>query len=93
MSARSWTIFAAVSLLWGIPYLFIKIAVNGGVTPGLLAWGRVTIAAVVLLALARRSGSLRALRGRWKWLAVYGIVEISIPFPPARRWRAAIARW
>jgi drug/metabolite transporter (DMT)-like permease len=81
MSARSWTIFAAVSLLWGIPYLFIKIAVNGGVTPGLLAWGRVAIAAVVLLALARRSGSLPALRGRWKWLAVYGIVEISIPFP------------
>jgi drug/metabolite transporter (DMT)-like permease len=74
-------IFAAVSTLWGIPYLLIKIAINGGVTPGVLAWGRITLAAVVLLALARRSGSLRRLRGRWRWLALYGIVEISIPFP------------
>jgi drug/metabolite transporter (DMT)-like permease len=81
MSARAWTIFAAVSTLWGIPYLFIKVAVNGGVTPGVLAWGRVTLAAFVLLALARRSGSLRSLRGRWRWLVLYGIVEVCIPFP------------
>jgi drug/metabolite transporter (DMT)-like permease len=81
MSTRAWSIFAAVSTLWGIPYLLIKIAVNGGVTPGLLAWGRITLAALVLLALARRSGSLRALRGRWRWLALYAVVEISIPFP------------
>ena len=81
MSARAWTIFAAVSTLWGIPYLFIKLAVNGGVTPGVLAWGRITLAAIVLLALARRSGSLRGLRGRWRWLALYAIVEVSIPFP------------
>jgi drug/metabolite transporter (DMT)-like permease len=81
MSPRAWILFAAVSTLWGIPYLFIKVAVDGGVTPGVLAWGRVTLAAIVLLALARRSGSLRALRGRWPWLALYAIVEISIPFP------------
>jgi drug/metabolite transporter (DMT)-like permease len=81
MSARTWTIFAAVSTLWGIPYMFIKIAVNGGVTPGVLAWGRVALASVVLLSLARRSGSLRDLRGRWRWLGLYGLVEISIPFP------------
>lgn len=81
MSPRAWTLFAAVSSLWGIPYLFIKIAVDGGVTPGVLAWGRVTLGALVLLVLARRSGSLRGLRGRWRWLALYAVVEISIPFP------------
>ena len=75
-------IFAAVSTLWGIPYLLIKIAVNGGVTPGLLAWGRITLGALVLLGLARRSGSLRGLSGRWRWLALYAVVEVSIPFPP-----------
>jgi len=74
-------IFAAVSTLWGIPYLLIKIAVNGGVTPGLLAWGRITLGALVLLGLARRSGSLRGLSGRWRWLALYAVVEVSIPFP------------
>jgi drug/metabolite transporter (DMT)-like permease len=35
----------------------------------------------VLLALAARAGVLGALRGRWRWLAVYGVVEIAIPFP------------
>ena len=81
MSTRAWMLFAAVSTLWGIPYLFIKIAVNGGVTPGVLAWGRITLGALVLLGLARQAGSLRSLRGRWRWLALYGIVEVSIPFP------------
>jgi drug/metabolite transporter (DMT)-like permease len=81
MSTRAWSLFAAVSTLWGIPYLFIKIAVDGGMTPGVLAWGRVTLAAVVLLALAARAGALRQLRGRWRWLVAYGVVEISIPFP------------
>lgn len=74
-------LFAAVSTLWGIPYLLIKLAVNGGMTPGVLAWGRITLAALILLGLAHRSGSLRALRGRWRWLALYAVVEVSIPFP------------
>ena len=41
MSARAWTAFAAVSTLWGIPYLFIKVAVDDGVPPIFLAWSRV----------------------------------------------------
>ena len=81
MSARAWVAFAAVSTLWGIPYLFIKIAVDDGVPPAFLAWSRVAMAAVVLLALAWRSGLLPSLRGRWRWLALYALFEISIPFP------------
>ena len=42
MSARAWAAFAAVSVLWGIPYLFIKVAVDDGVPPAFLAWARVT---------------------------------------------------
>jgi hypothetical protein len=37
MSKRAWMAFASVSVLWGIPYLFIKIAVDDGVPPGLAA--------------------------------------------------------
>jgi drug/metabolite transporter (DMT)-like permease len=81
MSRRAWLAFAAMSLIWGVPYLFIKIAVQGGVTPLVLAWGRVTLAAIVLLTLAWRAGSLRTIRGHWRWLVAYGIAEISIPFP------------
>jgi drug/metabolite transporter (DMT)-like permease len=81
MSRRAWTAFALVSVLWGIPYLFIKIAIDYGFPPVALAWARITLAAIILLALAARAGTLRSLRGRWPWLIAYGIVEVSIPFP------------
>src|SRR3954470_3508263 len=81
MSARAWVSFAAVSTLWGMPYLFIKVAVDDGVPPVVLAWVRVVLGAAVLLGLAWRAGTLRALRGRWRWLAVFGVVEIAVPFP------------
>jgi drug/metabolite transporter (DMT)-like permease len=81
MSRRAWAAFGAVSLIWGIPYLFIKIAVRGGVPPAMVAWGRVTLAAIVLLGLAGRAGTLGTLRGRWRWIAAYAVAEISIPFP------------
>ena len=81
MSARAWSAFAAVSILWGIPYLFIKIAVDDGVPPAFLAWVRVVLGAGVLLALAWRLGLLSTVRGRWTWIAVFGVVEIAIPFP------------
>jgi drug/metabolite transporter (DMT)-like permease len=81
MSRRAWISFAAMSVIWGASYLFIKIAVDGGVPPLVLAWGRVTLAAVVLVALAWRAGTLPTLRRGWRWLAVYAVAEISIPFP------------
>jgi drug/metabolite transporter (DMT)-like permease len=81
MSARAWIAFAAVSTLWGIPYLFIKVAVDDGVPPAFLAWVRVVLGAAVLLALAWWAGVLGAVRGRWRWLAVFGVIEIAIPFP------------
>ncbi|MEP6954994.1 MAG: DMT family transporter [Solirubrobacteraceae bacterium] len=81
MSRRAWAGFGAVATLWGIPYLFIRIAVDDGVPPVFLAWARVTMAAAVLLVLAWRAGVLPSLRGRWPWVAAYAIVEIAIPFP------------
>jgi drug/metabolite transporter (DMT)-like permease len=79
VSARGWGLFAAVSVVWGMPYLFIKIAVDDGLSPGFVAWSRVALAAVVLLPLALRTGALRGLPMRW--LVVFAIVEICIPFP------------
>jgi drug/metabolite transporter (DMT)-like permease len=81
MSSRAWAAFAAVSTLWGTSYLFIKLAVDDGVPPVFLAWTRVTLGGAVLLALAWRAGALPALRGRGRWLLLYAIVEIAIPFP------------
>jgi drug/metabolite transporter (DMT)-like permease len=81
MSARAWTGFAAMSVVWGIPYLFIKVAVDGGLSPAFIAWVRVVLAAAILLLLARRAGLLPSLRGHFRWLALYAVLEIAIPFP------------
>ena len=81
MSAKAWAAFAAMAFLWGIPYLFIKVAVDDGVPPVFLAWARIVIAAVVLLALAWRAGTLGSVRGRWRWILFFAVAEIAIPFP------------
>ncbi len=81
MSSRAWAAFAAVSALWGIPYLFIKIAVDGGVSPGFLAWARVVLAAALLLLFAWRAGVLGPVRAYWRVLIIFSIVEIVVPYP------------
>ncbi|MEA2211493.1 MAG: hypothetical protein QOF83_1441 [Solirubrobacteraceae bacterium] len=81
MTRRAWIAFAVVSVLWGIPYLFIKYAERGGLTPTTIAWGRVTLAAALLLGVAARGRTLSALRGRWRWLTAYAFFEVVIPFP------------
>src|SRR3954468_10794271 len=81
MSARARAAFATVSTLWGIPYLFIKVAVDDGVPPAFLAFVRVALGAAVLMALAWKAGALAPLRGRWRWMTVYATFEIAIPFP------------
>jgi drug/metabolite transporter (DMT)-like permease len=72
--------FAVVSLLWGTPYLFVKVALDDGVPAMFVAWFRIIFAAALLMALAWRAGQLASLRGHWKWLAVYGLIELAMPF-------------
>lgn len=81
MSARAWFQFIAVSVLWGIPYLFIKVAVEDGVPPAFLAWARVALGSILLLLIAWRAGLLPSLRGHWTWIAAYAFAEIVVPFP------------
>ncbi|HEU4976601.1 MAG TPA: DMT family transporter [Baekduia sp.] len=81
MSARAWTAFATVATLWGIPYLFIKIAVDDGMPPIFLSWARVTLAAVVLLVLSGRAGVLGTTRAHLRWIAAYAVLELVVPLP------------
>jgi drug/metabolite transporter (DMT)-like permease len=78
MTTRGWALFAAVSVVWGIPYLFIKVAVDD-LSPGFVAWSRVAMAALILLPIAWRTGALRNLPVRW--LAAFAFFEITMPFP------------
>jgi drug/metabolite transporter (DMT)-like permease len=80
MTARGWLLFAAVSVVWGVPYFFIKVAVDADVPPGFVAWARVALAAVILLPLARGRGALAGLRGRWRAIAAYAACEVAVPF-------------
>ena len=73
--------FAAVAILWGIPYLWIKVVVDEGVSPAFLAWVRIVLGGGVLLVLARRAGTLGGLRGRWRWLVLFALTELAVPFP------------
>jgi drug/metabolite transporter (DMT)-like permease len=70
-----------VAILWGIPYLWIKIVVDEGVSPALLAWVRIVLGGAVLLGLAGRAGTLGGLRGRGRWLAIFAVTELAVPFP------------
>jgi drug/metabolite transporter (DMT)-like permease len=80
MSARAWTLFAAMSVLWGIPYLFIKLAVED-LSPAMVAFGRTAVAFAVLLPYAWQKGVLRGLGARWRILLAYTLVEIALPWP------------
>lgn len=81
MTKRGWLAFSLLSAIWGVPYLFIRIAVRGGVPPLVLAWVRVTMASVILLALAAQAGKLSGLRGRWRAIVAYAVAEVTLPFP------------
>ena len=80
MSTRGWALFAAASVIWGIPYLFIKIAVDE-LSPSVVAWSRLALAAAVLLPVAWKLGALRGLRERWRILTVFAAVEMAVPWP------------
>jgi drug/metabolite transporter (DMT)-like permease len=71
--------FAAMSVIWGIPYLLIKIAV-GGVPVPVLVLCRVAIGAALLLPVAIRRGQLAVLLPRWRWLVLFAFAEIIVPW-------------
>jgi drug/metabolite transporter (DMT)-like permease len=79
MTRRGLLLFAALCLIWGIPYLFIRIAV-GELTPATLVFLRTFVAALVLLPIAARQGALRPVLERWRPLLVFAGVEIAIPW-------------
>jgi len=79
MSRRGWLLFAAMGVIWGIPYLLIKVA-DGGVSVPVLVCTRVALGSLLLLPAAIRGGHLRALKGYVGWLAAFTMFEIVGPF-------------
>jgi len=79
VTGRAWALFAAVTVLWGVPYLFIRVAVEE-VSPPVVVLARTLLAAALLAPFALAGGSLAALRGRRRELALLALVEIAVPF-------------
>ena len=80
MSARAWLLFAAVSVVWGVPYFLIKVAVDADVPPAFVAWSRVVLGAALLLPLALKRQALRGLKRHRVAIAAYAGCEIAVPF-------------
>ena len=79
MSKRGWLLFAAMGLIWGVPYLFIKVAV-GSLTPATLVLLRTALAAALLLPVAAARGELRPLLRHWKPLLAFTVAELAVPW-------------
>lgn len=79
MSRRGWALFAAMSVIWGLPYLLIKVAV-GGVPVPVLVLARVSLGAALLLPIALRRKQVAALKPVWPWLLLFAVVEIILPW-------------
>ncbi|OLE21759.1 MAG: hypothetical protein AUG49_21210 [Catenulispora sp. 13_1_20CM_3_70_7] len=79
MSRKGWSLFGVMSILWGIPYLFIRVAVRE-VDPLVVVFVRVGIAAALLVPAAVYRGAIARLRGRWPAVALLALVQIVGPF-------------
>jgi drug/metabolite transporter (DMT)-like permease len=79
VSRRGWVLFATMCVVWGIPYVLIKVAV-GGVSVPMVVFARTALGALVLLPLALRPGQLGALRRAWRPLVAFAALEMIVPW-------------
>ena len=79
MSRRALLLFAAMCVIWGIPYLFIRIAVSE-LPPVVLVFARTAVGALILIPIALARDELRGLFARWLPLVAFAALEIGLPW-------------
>ncbi|HEY3922265.1 MAG TPA: DMT family transporter [Gaiellaceae bacterium] len=79
MTRRGWVLFLVMCVVWGVPYLMIRVAVRE-VSPATLVFLRSGAAALLLLPLAGARGELRLMLPRWRPLLAFALVEIALPW-------------
>jgi drug/metabolite transporter (DMT)-like permease len=79
VTRRGWALFVVMSVIWGIPYLLIKVADTGVPVP-VLVFGRTAIGALMLAPLALRRREVSPIRAHWRWLVVFALVEVILPW-------------
>jgi drug/metabolite transporter (DMT)-like permease len=79
MTRRGLLLFVSMAIIWGIPYLFIRVAV-AEISPPVLVFLRTLIATAILLPVALLRIDLRAVLVHWRWVAAFAAIEIAIPW-------------
>jgi drug/metabolite transporter (DMT)-like permease len=79
VTRRGWALFAAMSVIWGVPYLLIKVAVDE-VETVVVVFARTSVAAVVLVPLALRQGALQQALRHWRPLLAFTALEMAGPW-------------
>jgi drug/metabolite transporter (DMT)-like permease len=79
VTKRGWLLFAAMAVIWGVPYLLIKVAVDE-VAPSTLVLARTALGAALLLPIAFARGQVAAVLRRWRPLLLFTVIEICVPW-------------
>jgi drug/metabolite transporter (DMT)-like permease len=66
-------------VIWGVPYLLIRVAVRE-LSPATLVLGRTAIAALLLLPLAVARDEIRPALRHWRALLAFAAIEIAVPW-------------
>jgi drug/metabolite transporter (DMT)-like permease len=68
-----------MAVIWGLPYLLIRVAVRQ-LDPGVVVFLRTAPAAVLLTPLVIARKQFGALVKNIKWIAIFGVVEFGVPW-------------
>jgi drug/metabolite transporter (DMT)-like permease len=79
MTRRGALLFALMSVVWGVPYLLIKVSVRH-LSPAMVVECRTAIGALVLMPLAVRQGQIRPILRVWKPFLAYTVAELGVPW-------------
>jgi drug/metabolite transporter (DMT)-like permease len=79
VSRRGLALFVAMCVIWGIPYLLIKVSLEG-FSPVALVFVRFVLGAVILVPIALTRVDMRPILRRWGWVVAYTVIEMGVPW-------------
>ena len=79
MTRRGWTLFLMMAVIWGLPYLLIRVAVRQ-LDPGVLVLLRTSPVAILLAPFVLAQRQFTQLWRHLRWITVFGIIEFGIPW-------------
>ena len=79
MSRKNWFLFITIGLLWGVPYLLLKVSVAELSVP-VIVCSRTFIGALVLLPIAIYQKNLIPALKKFHYVLLYAILEMFLPW-------------